>query len=61
MVDDGLRYQMYMLCPVQYPLPHFLWFFFQVYGRKWRPFWIVRIHPGESFPLALTNPHKHLL
>ena len=33
MVDHGLRYQMYMLCPVQYPLPRFLWFFFQVYGR----------------------------
>ena len=59
MVDRGLRYQMYTLCPIQHPLPRFLWFLFQVYGRKWRPFWTV--HTRWSFPLALTNTHEHLL
>ena len=58
MVDRGLRYQMYTLCPIQHPLPCFL---FQVYGRKWRPFWIVHTHPLVVSPSAYKHPRTFAL
>jgi hypothetical protein len=61
MVDRGLRYQMYTLCPIQHPLPRFLWFLFQVYGCKWRPFWIVHTHPLVVSPSAYKHPRTFAL